>query len=91
MAEGATRTRILTRTGLFLGSSLAYYNGGIDAIVLQLKERGGAGRGGGGGGGGGPGQVSICAQDASALLKRKQSRTGRAVYEQAKADKRIIK
>ena len=87
MAEGATRTRILTRTGLFLGSSLAYYNGGIDAIVLQLKERGGRG------GGVRPGQpeVSICAQAASALLKRKQSRTGRAVYEQAKADKRIIK
>ena len=82
MAEGATRTRILTRTGLFLGSSLAYYNGGIDAIVLQLKERGGRG------GGVRPGQVSICAQAASALLKRKQSRTGRAVCEQAKADKR---
>ena len=74
MAEGATRTKILTRTVPFVGSSLAYYNGGIDAIVLQLKETGG-----------------ICAQAASALLKRKQSRTGRAVYEHAKADKRIIK
>ena len=41
MAEGATRTKILTRTVPFVGSSLAYYNGGIDAIVLQLKETGG--------------------------------------------------
>ena len=70
MAEGATRTRRV----LLVGSSLTYYNGGIDAIVLQLtKETGGGG---------------ICAQAASALLKRKQSRTGRAVCEQAKADKR---
>ena len=38
MAEGATRTRRM----LLVGSSLAYYNGGIDAIVLQLtKETGG--------------------------------------------------
>jgi hypothetical protein len=29
MAEGATRTRRV----LLVGSSLAYYNGGIDAIV----------------------------------------------------------
>ena len=43
MAEGATRTKILTRTVPFVGSSLAYYNGGIDAIVLQLKETGGGG------------------------------------------------
>ena len=40
MAEGATRTRRM----LLVGSSLAYYNGGIDAIVLQLtKETGGGG------------------------------------------------
>jgi hypothetical protein len=71
MAEGATRTRRV----LLVGSSLTYYNGGIDAIVLQLTKE----TGGGGG---------ICAQAASALLKRKQSRTGRAVCEQAKADKR---
>ena len=38
MAEGATRTKILTRTVPFVGSSLAYYNGGIDAIVLQLSR-----------------------------------------------------
>ena len=43
MAEGATRTKILTRTVPFVGSSLAYYNGGIDAIVLQLKETRGGG------------------------------------------------
>jgi hypothetical protein len=43
MAEGATRTRRV----LLVGSSLTYYNGGIDAIVLQLtKETGGGGRGG---------------------------------------------
>ena len=42
MAEGAT----LTRRVLLVGSSLTYYNGGIDAIVLQLKERGGRGGGG---------------------------------------------
>ena len=41
MAEGATRTKILTRTVPFVGSSLAYYNGGIDAIVLQLLNGGG--------------------------------------------------
>ena len=35
MAEGATRTKILTRTVPFVGSSLAYYNGGIDATVLH--------------------------------------------------------
>ena len=81
MAEGATRTKILTRTVPFVGSSLAYYNGGIDAIVLQLKET----RGGGGGGGGG---VSVLRLPVPGLLKRKQNRTGRAVYEQAKADKR---
>ena len=34
MAEGATRTRRV----LFVGSSLAYYNGGIDAIVLQFRR-----------------------------------------------------
>ena len=40
MAEGATRTRRV----LLVGSSLTYYNGGIDAIVLQLtKETGGGG------------------------------------------------
>jgi hypothetical protein len=32
MAEGATRTRRV----LLVGSSLTYYNGGIDAIVLQF-------------------------------------------------------
>ena len=73
MAEGATRTKILTRTVPFVGSSLAYYNGGIDAIVLQLKETGGA---------------SVLRLPVPGLLKRKQNRTGRAVYEQAKADKR---
>ena len=75
MAEGATRTKILTRTVPFVGSSLAYYNGGIDAIVLQLKETGGA---------------SVLRLPVPGLLKRKQNRTGRVtvVYEQAKADKR---
>ena len=75
MAEGATRTKILTRTVPFVGSSLAYYNGGIDAIVLQLKETGGGG-------------ASVLRLPVPWLLKRKQNRTGRAVYEQAKADKR---
>ena len=78
MAEGATRTRRV----LLVGSSLAYYNGGIDAIVLQLKERGGRG------GGVRPGQHLCSGCQCCAPLKRKQSRTGRAVCEQAKADKR---
>ena len=34
MAEGATRTRRV----LLVGSSLTYYNGGIDAIVIQLRR-----------------------------------------------------
>ena len=37
MAEGATRTKIPTRTVPFVGSSLAYYNGGIDAIVVNAS------------------------------------------------------
>ena len=62
MAEGATRTKILTRTVPFVGSSLAYYNGGIDAIVLQLKET----RGGG-----------ICAQAASARAAQEKAESDR--------------
>jgi hypothetical protein len=57
MAEGATRTRRV----LLVGSSLAYYNGGIDAIV-------------GGGGGGGGGLCSPAARGWRAQRKRKQSR-----------------
>ena len=67
MAEGATRTRRV----LLVGSSLTYYSGGIDAIVLQLKERGGAAEVR-------PGQVSICAQAASAVPRSRESRVGQA-------------